>query len=139
VVAPTDAHWKELTSALGVDAGSDVAAIEAAFRTRTAADWFAALDGAGVPCEVVSDTFALHAFDDPELVERGWVTAMHHPDVGRIDLAGLGFDFSDTPGRIERGPVVVGRETREILREIGYDDATIDRLRDDGVVLDANP
>jgi crotonobetainyl-CoA:carnitine CoA-transferase CaiB-like acyl-CoA transferase len=44
------------------------------------------------------------------------------------------FDFSETPGRIAGPPLVVGDSTREILREAGYDDATIDELVTEGVV-----
>ena len=136
LAAVTDAQWKQVRATLGVDTG-DVDAIETAFRARPAAEWFDVLDAAGVPCEISSERFALGVFDDPELIARGWVTASHHPEVGRIDMAGLGFDFSDTPGRIQGGPVFVGRETREIMREIGYDDAHIDELCSAGVALDA--
>jgi crotonobetainyl-CoA:carnitine CoA-transferase CaiB-like acyl-CoA transferase len=66
------------------------------------------------------------------------VSAMRHPVVGRIDMAGLGFDLSDTPGRVQGPPVYVGQESREILREVGYADDVIDQLCADGVVLDAS-
>ena len=106
------------------------------FATRTAADWFERLDAAGVPCEISDDTFALGVFDDPELIERGWVTSYEQGLVGRLDQAGLLFDFSDTPGRIAGPPLVVGDSTREILRELGFDDRRIDALAADGVVLE---
>ena len=76
-------------------------------------------------------------FDDPELIERGWVTSYEQGLVGRLDQAGLLFDFSATPGRIAGPPLVVGDSTREILREIGFDDRRIDTLAADGVVLEA--
>ena len=145
IAAITDGHWQALCSTLRVAepapvlSTDDVAAIEAAFRTRSATDWFDALDTVGVPCEVSSDTFALGAFDDPELIERGWVSATRHPVVGRIDMAGLGFDFSETPGCVQGPPVFVGQESREILREVGYSDEEIDALCHDGVVLDTAP
>jgi crotonobetainyl-CoA:carnitine CoA-transferase CaiB-like acyl-CoA transferase len=136
IAAITDAHWHALCSTLGVADDVTSAPAEAVFRTRSAAEWFDALDAVGVPCEVSSDTFALGAFDDPELIERGWVSATRHPVVGRIDMAGLGFDFSETPGRVQAPPVYVGQESREILREVGYSDEQIDALCADGVVLD---
>ncbi len=76
-------------------------------------------------------------FDDPELIERGWVTSYEQGLVGRLHQAGLLFDFSETPGRIAGPPLVVGDSTREILREAGYDDEGIDALLTDGVVAEA--
>jgi crotonobetainyl-CoA:carnitine CoA-transferase CaiB-like acyl-CoA transferase len=150
----TDEHWEHLCKALGRDdlfgdprfasaadrMAQDAAlwsTLEATFATRTAADWFERLDAAGVPCEVSDDTFALGVFDDPELIERGWVTTYEQGLVGRLDQAGLLVDFSETPGRIAGPPLVVGDSTREILREIGLDDGGIDALVADGVVLEA--
>ena len=106
------------------------------FATRTAADWFALLDAAGVPCEISSDTFALGVFDDPELIERGWVTSYEQRQVGKLEQLGLLVDFSDTPGRIAGPPMTVGDSSREILRELGISDARIDELVAAKVVLD---
>jgi crotonobetainyl-CoA:carnitine CoA-transferase CaiB-like acyl-CoA transferase len=90
-----------------------------------------------VPVEISSSTYALGVLDDPELVERGWVTAYEHPLVGRLQQFGLLFDFSDTPGVIAGPPLTVGAETRAILTELGLASDEIDRLCDDKVVLDA--
>jgi crotonobetainyl-CoA:carnitine CoA-transferase CaiB-like acyl-CoA transferase len=68
--------------------------------------------------------------------DKGWVTSYHHPQVGNIDVMGLLFDFSETPGRVQGPPFLPGQHTREILRELGYDDARIDDLAGDKVVLD---
>jgi crotonobetainyl-CoA:carnitine CoA-transferase CaiB-like acyl-CoA transferase len=156
LAAMTDTHWEHLCTALGRDdLGGDErlataagrlahdgelwSTLEVTFATRRAAEWFEILDAAGVPCEISDDTFALGVFDDPELIERGWVTSYEQRLVGRLDQAGLLVDFSETPGRIAGPPLVVGDGTREILREIGYDDGHIDALVADGVVHEANP
>jgi len=70
----------------------------------------------------------LSVFDDPELIEKGWVTSYDQPLVGRMDVAGLLFDLDATPGRVQGPPVVVGGDTRMVLRNIGYDDDRIDKL-----------
>jgi crotonobetainyl-CoA:carnitine CoA-transferase CaiB-like acyl-CoA transferase len=53
-----------------------------------------------------------------------------------MDVFGLLFDFDQTPGVIRRPAPVVGAHTREILREVGYDDMDIASLVTQGVVLD---
>jgi crotonobetainyl-CoA:carnitine CoA-transferase CaiB-like acyl-CoA transferase len=133
VAAFADEHWNALCATVG---GTEQSAIEQAFRRRSARDWFDALDGAGVPCEVCSDTFALDMFDDPELIKRGWVTTYPHPTVGQLDMVGLTVDFSETPGKIQGPPVVVGKETRQIMREHGFSDADVDELVEAKVILD---
>jgi crotonobetainyl-CoA:carnitine CoA-transferase CaiB-like acyl-CoA transferase len=133
VAALEDAAWKQLCEVVGA---SDVAGIEAAFRTKPAAQWFDLLDGAGVPVEVCSETFAVNLFDDEDMKRRGWVTRYHHDAVGELDQVGLTIGFSETPGRVQGPPVIVGRESREILREFGIDEARIDQLCEAGVVFD---
>jgi crotonobetainyl-CoA:carnitine CoA-transferase CaiB-like acyl-CoA transferase len=154
ITAVTDDHWRRLVKALdrddlGTDArfGSGAerarhdrelrAELTSTLQARSAAEWFDALDGAGVPCEIESDTFALGVFDDPELVERGWVTQYEQGLVGRLDQAGMLVDLSDTPGRVAGPPLVVGDSSRAILSGAGYTDGEIDALIADGIVLDA--
>ena len=139
VAAVTDDHRAALAATLGVGVVSaDTAfdALEPAFRTRSAAQWFATLDAAGVPCEVSTPDFVLDLFDDPEMVEKGWVTRYRHPIVGDMDVMGLLFDFSETPGIVQGPPLVPGQDTRTILADLGYDDERIDKLAAAGTILD---
>jgi crotonobetainyl-CoA:carnitine CoA-transferase CaiB-like acyl-CoA transferase len=99
-----------------------------AMKSRTARAWFDVLDGAGIPCEVADPDFVLSVFNDPELIEKGWVTSYDQALVGRLDVAGLLFDLDATPGRVQGPPVAVGGDTRTVLRSIGYDDGRIEKL-----------
>ena len=122
----------------GVDNDAlDVAGLEAGFATRPAAEWWAALDAAGVPAEVVDEAFCRHLFDDPWAREHGLVSETHAEGVGRFEDPGLLVDFSETPGVITRGPCLCGEHTRELLREHGFADAEIDAMAADSAVLDA--
>jgi crotonobetainyl-CoA:carnitine CoA-transferase CaiB-like acyl-CoA transferase len=56
------------------------------------------------------------------------VTEYEHPRLGRVRQFGNLITFSDTPARQERPTQMVGEHTREILGELGYDDAAIDDL-----------
>jgi crotonobetainyl-CoA:carnitine CoA-transferase CaiB-like acyl-CoA transferase len=102
--------------------------------TRSAADWFAALDAAGVPCEVSDPDFVLSLFDDPEMVEKGWVTSYDQLLVGKMEVMGLLFDLDDTPGLIQGPPLVPGQDSRKVLADLGYDEERIDKLIATGVV-----
>jgi len=147
----TDAHWRALCSVVpGLDTDTrfaDASArathedslrvlLEAYFAERGANACFAVLDESGVPCEISSATFSRTLFDDAELHQRGWILRCEgHPDLGDIDMFGLGIDFSRTPGRVPRGPSPMWTHTREVLAEAGYDVQQIERWIADGVVL----
>jgi crotonobetainyl-CoA:carnitine CoA-transferase CaiB-like acyl-CoA transferase len=42
--------------------------------------------------------------------------------------------MSETPGRIRRASPLIGEHGPEILKELGYDDASIKRLIDEKVI-----
>jgi crotonobetainyl-CoA:carnitine CoA-transferase CaiB-like acyl-CoA transferase len=141
IAARDDAERRALLTTVGLadpPSGDDAlrASLQAAFTAKPAADWFALLDGAGVPCEISSPDYVLGLFDDPEMREKGWVTSYRHAIVGNIDVMGLLVDLSDTPGRIMGPPFVPGQHSREILHELGFGDARIDELAGDKVILD---
>ncbi len=115
----------------------DVAkSIEHALATRTAAEAFAALDAAGVPCEISSDRAGIDLWNDPEALERQWIAKYPHPMVQEVGQVGLAFSFSGTPTRIQGRPLLVGENTREILVELGYDEEAIAALFESGAVND---
>ena len=135
---PTQRH--ALLALLGVVADEDdvaFVALESAFSGRSARDWVELLDDAGVPAEVSDPDYVLGLFDDPEMIERGWVASHEHPVVGRMDTFGQLFDLDETPGTVPGPAFLPGQHTREILRELGRDDAAIDALVADGVVEEA--
>jgi crotonobetainyl-CoA:carnitine CoA-transferase CaiB-like acyl-CoA transferase len=140
VAAVRDAHWRSLCTAIGRpelvdDPGPTLSSIlEVAFASKSAAEWFDILDAHGVPCEVSSESWGQHWFDDPEVIERGWVTDYTHSVWGRLEQPGRFLDFSDTPTRIAGPPPVVGAHTEEILLELGYDAGEAAKLRRDGAV-----
>lgn len=152
IAAAFDQHWQALCSlspfkALGSDPrfatadarrGNDLALSEmlgAIFLTAPAAQWFELLDAAGVPVEQSDPDFGLRIHDDPEMTRRNWVVSFADTAVGRLDQPGICVDFSETPGKAQRPPLVVGDHSRAILREIGLDGASIEALIADKVVL----
>ncbi|PTD19969.1 CaiB/BaiF CoA transferase family protein [Sphingomonas fennica] len=112
-------------------AGSDPVAF---FAGRAVADALAALAAAGVPAELSDDTASLRLFDDPVLRQRKWTTDYHDPAVGKLEQIGLTYELSGTPGVIQGPPLIVGRDTANILETLGYDDAGIDALAAEGAI-----
>jgi crotonobetainyl-CoA:carnitine CoA-transferase CaiB-like acyl-CoA transferase len=122
--ADRDKHRAELTAILSE-----------CFARDLAVNWRRGLRGAGVPAEVSVDTWdgEMILFDE-DLVRLGLVTQYEHPILGQVRQFGNLITFSDTPGRQERAAPMVGQHSREILAELGYDDAAADDLHARGVV-----
>jgi len=133
----TEDQWNSLRRAVG---RSDLVdeELESMFASRPAAEWCETFDAAGVPVELCDPDVSLGLFDDPELVERQWVTTYEHPLVGTFSQLGLLFEFSDTPARIASPPLVVGDSSRQVLSQLGYEDGEIDQLIADRIVYDSS-
>ncbi len=152
LAAVRDEHWPAVCRVVGrpelVDdarfaTGSDrekyraelTALLAECFARDLAVNWRRGLRGAGVPAEVSVDTWDGETilFDD-DLVRLGLVAEYVHPILGNVRQFGNLITFSDTPGRQERAAPMLGQHTREILGELGYDDAAIDDYHARGVV-----
>ena len=116
-----------------------VSAIAAIFDEGTAAEWEALLLPADVGCvqadEAVEGDFYA---DHPHARANALSVAVEHPYVGKYRRYGGLVEFSMTPG-IYRSSIQIGQHTRPLLRELGYDDQTIDDLGARGIVQWADP
>ncbi|MGK2964729.1 MAG: CaiB/BaiF CoA transferase family protein [Tepidiformaceae bacterium] len=101
--------------------------ISAWTRERTKYEAMHELAGAGVPCSAVLDTLDL--FTDPQLVERGLVHRLQHPEAGEIAVMGSPIRMSESEVALTAAPAL-GEHTAEVLRqELGLGDAELERLR----------
>jgi formyl-CoA transferase len=89
------------------------------------------LAGAGVPCGACLDTGEVLA--DPHLRARDMIVEVEHPVRGRYVTAGNPVKLSASPTRISAAPLL-GQHRREILNELGYDDAAISALDSEGAI-----
>ncbi len=114
-----------------------IAALQAAFLTKTYEEWEAILLPAGVPMGAINtiDRVAEH----PQVRARHAITEGHHPTAGPIRVLAPPFRLSRTPGRADRPAPLLGEHTDSVLREmLGLTDQEIAELREIGAIGDTS-
>jgi crotonobetainyl-CoA:carnitine CoA-transferase CaiB-like acyl-CoA transferase len=101
----------------------DVAAIIA---KRSTVAWLEFCRDEGIP--------ATRAATLDDLVDA--LPLVEHPVAGRHRLVPPPVRFSSTPATVRRPAPLIGEHGREVLAEVGYDDAALDRLARDGVLFE---
>jgi crotonobetainyl-CoA:carnitine CoA-transferase CaiB-like acyl-CoA transferase len=96
-------------------------------KTRTRADWLAALEAAKVPCGPINDL--ADVFADPHVVERGMTVRLPHALSGSVDLVASPLKLSATPVDYRLAPPLLGEHTDAVLQELGLAPQEIDALR----------
>jgi crotonobetainyl-CoA:carnitine CoA-transferase CaiB-like acyl-CoA transferase len=100
-------------------------------KSRTTAEWIAALEGADIPVQRMNSLADIVA--DPHLAAIGYFRTVEHPSEGRLRSMAVPSEWSESaPGYRSHAPRL-GEHTREVLREAGYSDTDIDRLIETGV------
>jgi formyl-CoA transferase len=89
------------------------------------------LASAGVPCGACLDTGEVLA--DPHLKAREMIVEVEHPVRGRYVTVGNPIKLSASPTTIRPSPLL-GQHRHEILRELGYGDAEVAALAEDGAI-----
>jgi crotonobetainyl-CoA:carnitine CoA-transferase CaiB-like acyl-CoA transferase len=92
----------------------------------TTAEWIDFCERKAIPAMPVNELASL--WDDRHLVESGVVGFAEHPTEGRYRTIGSPVMFSATPATMRSHAPHPGEQTEEILRELGFDEAEIDRL-----------
>ena len=103
-----------------------VPVLEGIMKGRSKADWLAALEAAKVPCGAINNL--AEVFVDPQVSQRGMVTAWQHPLQSELRLVSSPMKLSATPVRNDLPPPLLGQHTQEVLRELL--DCSDERLAD---------
>jgi crotonobetainyl-CoA:carnitine CoA-transferase CaiB-like acyl-CoA transferase len=101
--------------------------------TLTCAEALAMLEEASIVAgQVYSPQQAL---EEPHIRAAGLLEEVTFPGIaGTLPLAPTPIELSETPGTYRRRAPLVGEHTDEILAGLGYDDAEIALLREEGVI-----
>lgn len=146
VLIYNDRHWRSFFAAIGeteglardprfATHGARAANIDAVYAevarillTRTTAAWQDLLDAADVPNMPVNSPSEL--LDSEQLRTTGFVREAMHPTEGMLHELAHPTRWSDTPVATSFMPAPrLGEHTSEVLREAGFDDQAIARLR----------
>jgi formyl-CoA transferase len=140
--ATTPRAWESFVGLLGADelrreewstpdqrrrrARELAAIIERATSTRTTEQWYASLSRAGIPCGRIRGYDEV--FTDESLADRGMLVDLLDPELGPLRALGSPLRVGGENTPVPRSAPRLGQHSREVLREAGYDDASIDAL-----------
>ena len=149
IAAPTNNHWRRLCEIIGrpelglddryknnplrVQHRDDVHTLLGDWTTaRTKAEIVSALGGE-VPVGAVNTVEDIVA--DPHIKAREMLVEVEQPGTGReVTIAGTPMKLTKTPASVRHRAPTQGEHTDEVLREAGYDDTEIAKLREAEIV-----
>ncbi|MBT2324704.1 CoA transferase [Variovorax paradoxus] len=109
-----------------------VAVLTEVLKTRTTEEWLPLLRAGDILCSRVAtyEDVARH----PQVASNGMLAEVEHPEHGTIRMPGFPIDSAEANAHAHRPTPSCGQDTRQVLRESGYDDAEIDGLLRAGAV-----
>ena len=99
---------------------------------KTKQEWISLLEAAGVPCGPINNF--QEVFENEQVQARGLKMTLAHPLAGSVPLVRSPIRLSKTPVVEKSAPPLLGQHTREILHDLGMDEASIERLEQQGIV-----
>ncbi len=149
IAAGTDSLFEELCRVIdredlleddrfetGTDRAENYAAldaeIEAVLENDTADAWIDRLQAERVPAGPINDTKTV--WEDEHVQRRELHQVMERPGREDADVIDHPIHFTSLVTELARAPEELGESTADLLARLGYDDAEIDELREDGVV-----
>jgi formyl-CoA transferase/CoA:oxalate CoA-transferase len=149
VAVGNDGLWRKFANAIGrTDLAEDpkfatnpsrvahrrtlIPLLEDIMRIRTAGEWVAMLDSAGVPVGPIQTVD--QALQDPQVLARGMVAELVHPTAGPMKVVGCPVRLTRTPPSVRTAPPVLGQDTGDVLSGLGFSPERIRLLRMSGAV-----
>jgi crotonobetainyl-CoA:carnitine CoA-transferase CaiB-like acyl-CoA transferase len=119
-------------SARSVNATARINKMQEYIGQHTTAAWLERLDAADVPCApILRRGDIIH---NEQVVARGLITEFEQPEVGRVRQPMPAARFEVNASAIGGPAPRIGEHSRQVLRELGYDDAAIEKMVSDKAV-----
>ena len=116
-----------LTNALRVQHRSDLLPIlQTVFATKPAHEWLTLLAAAKIPSAPVNGV--REALENIQSESRGLIIQLEHPMLGAIKIIANPIRLSDTPVSYRLPPPLLGEQSTDILRELGYSASDASRI-----------
>jgi crotonobetainyl-CoA:carnitine CoA-transferase CaiB-like acyl-CoA transferase len=103
-----------------------LAQVSSRIGSETTAHWMTQFEQAGVPAAPVRMPEQL--LDDEQAWANDYFVRLEHELLGGYTVTAPPVKFSETPLAAEDASPVLGKHTREVLREVGLDDPAVDAL-----------
>jgi len=101
-------------------------------RTKSSREWIGLFNEAGVPSGPIYRMDEV--FADEQVRHLGMARPVHHEKLGDIEVVGQGVELSRTPSGVRYPTPEKGEHTDAVLRDLGFDDAAIAKLRQQKIV-----
>lgn len=154
LAAPNDQLFARLCAVLGAPALAEEArfrsnplrlahrpalreALEAALRTAPAAEWERRLLAADIPCSRIRAIDQV--LEDPQVAALDMLMPLVHPGIPHLRQIDLPVAVDGQRAVRRDAPPELGQHTDDILKELGCDEATLERWRRDGVIASFAP
>lgn len=86
----------------------------------------------GIPASPI--LLPLEALSNEQFLTRDVAITIDDVNVGKYKSFGIPIKFSETPGGIQKSSPLLGENTEEVLRSVGYSDAEIRELIDEEII-----
>ncbi|MDG0866340.1 CaiB/BaiF CoA transferase family protein [Candidatus Lucifugimonas marina] len=101
-------------------------------RTNTSEHWIELLNDVGCPAGPINSMDQV--FADPQVQHLEMSVDVDHPRLGTFGVVNQAIKMSRTPSEVRTATPDQGEHTDSVLRELGYDESTIKRFHENGVV-----
>lgn len=105
--------------------------IEEKVTQKTSAEWMEIFDREGVPAGPVQ--FPEDLSEDPQVLANDMMVDLEHELAGPIKMVAPILKFSKTPSKAQGASPPLGRDTVAYLKEAGFDEAVIEKMKAEGV------